>query len=151
RGDAAGVGLAGGGQLYAASRTAEQRQAKEFLQPADLPADGALGQRQLVGRAGEALVAGGGLEGDQRGGAGNLAAHYAKTSRDKPDNRSRAYLGVIKAHSSVRNPRLRRTVAAPRISLSRPRDRGAEDNKRSPEWPAKQASTGSTRCCSISS
>src|SRR3546814_2428248 len=83
RGDAAGVGLAGGGQLHAASRTAEQRQAEEFLQPADLSADRALGQRQLVGRAGEALVTGGGLEGDQRGGAGNLATHYAKTSWDK--------------------------------------------------------------------
>src|SRR5690606_28810837 len=75
RGDASSVGLTGFGQLYATPRAAKQRQTEKLLQPADLPANGALGQRQLIGGAGKTSMPGCGLEGDQRGGAGYLATH----------------------------------------------------------------------------
>ncbi|MNT46248.1 hypothetical protein D3C72_1828780 [compost metagenome] len=75
RGHPSRVGQAGLGQLDPAPRTAKQFDVEKLLQPGDLPADGALGQGQFLGRLGEALVAGGGFEGHEGGGTGNLPTH----------------------------------------------------------------------------
>jgi hypothetical protein len=81
------------GELHAAPGAAEQRHAEEVLQRGDLAADRALRQRELLRRAGEALVARGGLEGEQRGGAGDLLAHRR--------------FGVPEAHRLLHKYRLR--------------------------------------------
>ena len=73
--DLAAVVLSGLGQLHAPPGTPKERHAQVLLQRVDLPADGALGQRQFLGRPREALVAGRGLEGKQGMGAGDLLAH----------------------------------------------------------------------------
>ncbi|MNC43905.1 hypothetical protein D3C75_927910 [compost metagenome] len=78
-GDAPAVGQAILGEHDAAAGAAEQLDAEEGLEAGDLPAHRALGQRQLLGGLGEALVARCRLEGDQRGGAGDLAAHVRQS------------------------------------------------------------------------
>ena len=52
-------------QFQRAVAADEQGQAKLLLQPADLMADRGLGDGELIGRAGEAHVTRGGLEGAQ--------------------------------------------------------------------------------------
>src|SRR5690606_39383062 len=61
------------GQPYSAPGPAEQLDVKESLEIGDLPAYRALGQGQLLGGPGKALMAGGGLEADQGLGGGYLA------------------------------------------------------------------------------
>ena len=73
--DLAAVVLPGLGQLYTPPGAPKERHAQVLLQRVDLPADGALGQRQFLGSPGEAFVAGRRLEGKQGVGAGDLLAH----------------------------------------------------------------------------
>jgi len=51
------------GERHAFAMTREELHAQVVLERTDLPADGAMGEVQLAGRAREALEAGGGLEG----------------------------------------------------------------------------------------
>ncbi len=69
------IGQPGLGELDPAPRATEQLDTEELLERGDLPADRALGQGQLLRRLGEALVARGGFEADQRGGGRDLASH----------------------------------------------------------------------------
>ena len=73
--DLPAVVLSGLGQLYTPPGAPKERHAQVVLQRVDLSADGALGQRQFLGRPREAFVAGRGLEGKQGVGAGDLLAH----------------------------------------------------------------------------
>ncbi len=54
------------GQHQRALRAAEQTGPEDFFQPLDLMADCGVRDVQLIGRAGEAAVPGGGLEGAKR-------------------------------------------------------------------------------------
>ena len=58
--------LAGRGQRKLLPATLEQRYAEKTLQHDDVPADGALCNREVVGRGREAQLLSGGLEGPQR-------------------------------------------------------------------------------------
>ena len=53
------------GQQQVASATLEQPAGEVFFQGTDVPADGALGDRQFLGSPGERTVPGGGFEGPQ--------------------------------------------------------------------------------------
>ncbi len=63
------------GQAHAPARALEQRHADQGFKARDLAADRALGQRQFLGGAREALVPRGGLEGLEGLGAGQSFAH----------------------------------------------------------------------------
>jgi len=55
--DLGGVARARRGQRHAMPRAAEQCHAHQLFERGDLPRNGALGERQLLGRAGETFVA----------------------------------------------------------------------------------------------
>jgi len=86
--DLPAVVLPGLGQLHAPPGAPKERHAQVVLQRIDLSADGALGQRQFLGRPREALVAGRRLEGKQGVGAGDLLAHDGVGARGRAGGRS---------------------------------------------------------------
>lgn len=65
----------GGREARAARAALEQQHAQLGLQVADLLADGAVRDAQLLGRLTHAVVAGHGLEGQEGAGAGDVAVH----------------------------------------------------------------------------
>ncbi len=85
------VSQAVGREPHPVADALEQRDAQKCLQSADLPTHGALGTRQFLGRAGEAAVAGRGLEGQQRGVAGDPASHGKLSRRNVIDSRLSKY------------------------------------------------------------
>ena len=70
-----GVVGPGGGQHHAVLAAPEQGRAHKFFQRSNLARDGPLRQRQFVGGAGVALVAGGGVKAGQGLHGGQFAAH----------------------------------------------------------------------------
>ena len=109
------------GQDQAAGEAAEQGDAEIGLELADLLADRGRGHRELVGSLGEALVAGGGLEGAQGTQGRQAAAHDAARARRKARSGAlrvsrRGAHGTRPRASAVRPSRASRS---PRTACSR--------------------------------
>ena len=73
--NAPAVGKTGFGEFDPALGAPEKFDAEKCFKAGDLAADGALSEREFLRSLGEAFVARGGLKADERGRAGNLAAH----------------------------------------------------------------------------
>ena len=71
----AGIETPGLGQQNAPPDAVEQGDAEIIFQRGNLPADGALGQRQFFSGAGEALVPRGGFKSNQQFDAGDFPFH----------------------------------------------------------------------------